>query len=249
MSLKGFEQERAIKGIKAYYANHDPELFIEDWCITYDPRNKGGDSPKTIPFILFDRQKEFIDFVMGCLKDQESGLIEKSRDMGATWLCCALSVYLWLFVPGISIGWGSRKEMLVDRLGDPDSIFEKMRKIILSLPRWLWPGGFKPKEHSSYMKILNPESGGTITGESGDNIGRGGRKAIYFKDESAWYEHPESIEASLGDTTNCQIDISSVKGTNTVFHRRKTAGETWDKKKALPLAQYESLSSTGATIH
>jgi len=184
---------------------------------------------------LFARQWELVDFLLDCLENQEAGLIEKSRDMGATWVCCALSVCLWLFKPGISVGWGSRKETLVDKIGDPDSIFEKMRMIIDYLPRWLWPQGFKQQDHLSYMKIINPENGATITGESGDNIGRGGRKAIYFKDESAWYERPERIEAALLSNTNVPIDISSVHGTASVFYRRKQAGEIWNKDKQIKL--------------
>jgi phage terminase large subunit len=76
----------------------------------------------------------------------------------------------------------------------------------------------------TYMKIINPENGATITGEAGDNIGRGGRKLIYFKDESAHYERPEKIEAALGDNTNVQVDFSSVNGLGNVFHRRREAG-------------------------
>jgi hypothetical protein len=89
------------------------------------------------------------------------------------------------------------------------------------------PKGLKPKEHLTFMKCINPENGSTITGESGDNIGRGGRKSMYFKDESAHYERPEKIEAALGDNTNVQIDISSVNGLNNPFHRRREAGIDW----------------------
>jgi len=77
------------------------------------------------------------------------------------------------------------------------------------------------------MKIVNPVTKATITGESGDNIGRGGRSMVYFKDESAHYERPDRIEAALGDNTDVQIDISSVHGTNNVFYRRRMAGEEW----------------------
>jgi phage terminase large subunit len=71
--------------------------------------------------------------------------------------------------------------------------------------------GFNPEsdKHMSYMRIVNPENGATITGEAGDNIGRGGRKTIYFKDESAHYERPDKIEASLSENTRVQMDISS----------------------------------------
>ena len=235
-------QERILKiqrdpyllyGAQKYYADN-PKCFINDWCITYDPRNVAYDLPTKLPFILFEKQDEFIDFLSSCDEDQEHGLIEKSRDMGVTWLCCSFSIYKWLFVPGFSIGWGSRKELLVDKLGDPDSIFEKMRMVLDHLPRFFWPRGFNLKKHATYMRLINPENGATITGESGDNIGRGGRKSIYFKDESAHYERPEKIEAALADNTNVQIDISSVHGTANIFARRREAGEVWERNKKIP---------------
>lgn len=214
-----------IDAWKAYY-RANPVEFIEHWMSTYDPRNAATDKPSRMPFVLFDRQKELVEYLYQMVDAQCNGLIEKARDMGATWVSCAVSVHLFLFHDGAAIGWGSRKEQLVDKIGDPDSIFEKMRMIFRGLPPAFLPDGFG--EHSmSYMKIINPESGATITGESGDNIGRGGRSLIYFKDEAAHYERPEKIEAALADNTNVQIDISSVNGIGNVFHRRREAGEEW----------------------
>lgn len=129
---------------------------------------------------------------------------------------------------------GSRKEQLVDKLGDPDSIFEKMRLLISGWPREFWSKGFSPADHMPHMKIVNPETGATITGEAGDNIGRGGRKSIYFKDEAGHYERPEKIEAALADNTRVQIDISSVNGPGNVFHRRREAGVEWGGGPAVP---------------
>lgn len=187
-----------------------------------------------MPFRLFERQRDLVAFLLACLEDEEGGLIEKCRDMGATWVCCAFSVWLWLFWPGVSVGWGSRKEILVDKLGDPDSIFEKMRKIIANLPREFLPSGLNRDAHMTFMKFINPDNEATVTGEAGDNIGRGGRKRIYFKDESAHYERPELIEAALGDNTNVQIDISSVNGLGNVFHRRREAGVEWAPGAVVP---------------
>jgi phage terminase large subunit len=53
--------------------------------------------PTRLPFVLFRRQREFIEFLSACLEAQTSGLCEKARDMGATWLCAAFSVWLWLY--------------------------------------------------------------------------------------------------------------------------------------------------------
>lgn len=221
-------------GAKEYYKTR-PVEFIEHWCITFDPRNAQKELPTTLPFVLFERQVQYIHFLESCRRDEENGLAEKCRDMGATWLSCGYSVWLWLFVPGSSTGWGSRKETLVDKLGDPDSIFEKMRMLINALPRFFWPKGFNPDAHMSFMKIINPENAATITGEGGDNIGRGGRKTIYFKDESAHYERPEKIEAALADNTRVQIDISSVNGPATVFSRKRRSGVVWRRGEAHPV--------------
>lgn len=220
-------------GAMTYYKTR-PVTWINHWCMTADPRNAaGGDKIVKLPFILFPKQRELIMFLYSCLTSQEGGLIEKSRDMGATWACGAFSVWMWLFLEGSSVGWGSRKEQLVDRIGDMDSIFEKIRTIIAYLPKEMLPPNFSEKDHMSHMKIINPDNDATITGEAGDNIGRGGRKSIYFKDESAHYERPEKIEAALSDNTNVQIDISSVNGTGNVFHRRREAGEEWSPGKKI----------------
>jgi hypothetical protein len=211
---------------RAYYKTR-PVEFIHDWCFTVDPRNASRGTLVKMPFALFERQQEYIEFLLSCLKHECSGLVEKSRDTGVTWTSVAFSVWLWLYWDGAAIGFGSRKEMLVDRLGDMDSIFEKIRAIVRNLPPFMLPIGFKIDDHATSMKLINPETAASITGEAGSNIGRGGRKLIYFKDESAHYEQPESIEAALMDNTNVQIDISSVNGTGNVFHRRRLAGEVW----------------------
>lgn len=211
-------------GAREYYRTHKAE-FIMDWMDTYNPRVVGA--MKWMPFVFFRRQAEFIQFLEELERDQESGLVEKARDVGLTWLCCAYSVAKWLFDTECAVGWGSRKEDLVDKNGDPDSIFEKMRLILRRLPKEFLPAGFIPKAHATHMRLLNPENGSVIMGEAGDNIGRGGRKTIYFKDESAHYERPELIEGALGDNTNVQVDISSVNGLGNVFHRKRENGVDW----------------------
>lgn len=212
-----------------------PADFVNHWVDTFDPRNAGRKGMLVrMPLVMFQRQAELIDFFESLKEDQSDGLLEKARAMGATWTACGYSVHQWIFVPGSAIGWGSRKEQLVDKLGDMDSIFEKLRTIIRGLPRIFWPKGFNPKEHMTFMRIVNPENAASITGEAGDNIGRGGRKQMYFKDESAHYERPELIEASLSENTRVQVDISSVNGTANVFYRKREAGQLWQKGKKLP---------------
>jgi hypothetical protein len=222
------------KTIMDKYYSTNPVAFVLDWCITYDPRNAGTEIPTTMPFGMFLRQIDLVQFIYEALEKKAKGLLEKSRDYGATWVAAAMSVWIWKYRNGSSVGWGSRKEILVDKLGDPDSIFEKIRLIIRYLPDELKPRGFREKDHCTFMKCINPENGATITGEAGDNIGRGGRKSIYFLDEAAHVDRPELIEASLSANTNVRIDISSVNGIGNVFYRRRMAGVEWEPDKKIP---------------
>lgn len=220
------ESAEMLASAKAYYSTR-PVAWINHWVSTYDPRLATHPTKAAyMPLVMFERQAEMIEFVWACISGEEGGLIEKSRDMGATWACCAFSIWLWFFWPGAAIGWGSRDAHLVDRIGDLGSIFEKMRMILRSLPKAMKPIGFT-SEHARIMKIVNPENGSSIIGETGDNIGRGGRTLCYFKDESGHYQRPESIEAALSQNTRVQIDISSVHGLGNLFHRRREAGVDW----------------------
>ena len=211
---------RLRRSAVVFYGSH-PVQFIDDWLITYDPRRKAG---ATMPFITFKRQKEYIEWLRGKWESDDDGLVEKSRDMGVTYLNIAFAIWLWLFHPGSKIGFGSRKEQLVDRLGDPDSIFEKIRVILRNLPDFLLPAGYDEDKHALYLKIVNPANGNSITGEAGDNIGRGGRNTIYFKDESAFYDRPDKIEAALSANTDIQIDISTPNGLGNPFYRKRMSG-------------------------
>lgn len=217
---------KLLFGAFHYYADR-PVEFICHWCDLYEPRNAQLDLPAFLPFIMFKRQAECIQFLRECLAEQEDGLIDKSREQGMTWIGVAFSVWMWRFMPGSSVGWGSRKAELVDKIGVPDTIFEKIRQMIRSLPKVFLPVTWDEKTCATHMRIINRDNGASITGEGGDSIGRGGRKTIYFKDESAHYEHAEAIEASLMSNTRVQIDISTHNGVGTVFDRKRNSGTEW----------------------
>lgn len=224
--LQLLRDKAMLYGAREYYKHH-PKEFINHWCDTYDPRNVAKGMPARLPFVMFKRQEEMVDFIECCRQHEVNGAIDKSRDMGATWDACAYSVQQWCFWDGVSIGWGSRKEQLVDRLGDLDSIFEKIRMLLRGLPRVFLPPGFLDQDLMNYMRIVNPKNGASITGEAGDSIGRGGRKSVYFVDEAAHLEHAESVEASLMENTRVRIDLSSTAGPATVFARKLESGAHW----------------------
>ncbi len=208
-----------LEELEWWQCRDDPVYFINNYCYTCDPRDLS-----TWPFDLFPKQAEFIRWIEAREKQQEDGVVEKSRDVGVTWLCCAYALHGWLFRMNFHVGFGSRKLELVDRLGDLDCIFEKMRFMLYGLPPWMKPQGFKRSEHDNHARLVNPQLGTTITGEGGDNIGRGGRKLIYFVDEAAFLERQQSVERALSQTTRVRIDVSTHNGPGTVFYRKRFSG-------------------------
>ena len=212
------EYDLRYRQIALEKCRRDTVFFINTFCYTYDPRL---DNPH-IPFFLFPKQEEIIRFFEDLYSNKRRGIFDKSRDVGATWLICAFLVKHWLFDTGFTGSVGSRKAELVDKKGDPKCIFEKARMLINGLPSWLQPSGWEKVEKT--MLILNPINGSVITGEAGDQMGRGGRSGVYFIDEFAFVERSKTVMAALSQNTDCLIPVSTPNGTNNEFYRMKTSG-------------------------
>jgi phage terminase large subunit len=204
-----------------YYKNGHIDDFINDWGITVDVRVSSKGRSPIMPMVLWPKQREYVRWLYARWKANEEGTVVKSRDVGISWLAMGFSVGMSIFYDDLSIGFGSEKEDKVDRSGDPDCLFYKGRMFLRYLPaefRGGWTLG--NRECSAHMRLVFPLTGSSITGEAGDNIGRGGRKAMYFVDESAHVPNPKAIDASLSANTECRIDMSSVNGMANSFAER-----------------------------
>jgi hypothetical protein len=212
-------QETATVAVNPEYQRcaESPAHFVNNYCYTYDPRV----TPATMRFRLFPKQAEYLTWLQNLERSQESGVCEKSRGVGISFLSCAYALHGFLFRSGFKAGFGSRKLHYVDRQGDMDSLFEKIRFMLRKLPEWMLPKGFKFGVHDCYAKLLNPANGAAITGEGGDEIGRGGRTTIYFVDESAHLQHPEMIDSALTETTNVRVDVSTPNGNGNPFYLKR----------------------------
>lgn len=209
--------------LRQYYRDH-PADFISDWGCTFDPRNVERGLPAVIPFVLFPRQREWVEWFMGRWQAQQPGLTEKSRDMGLSWLSVATAATVCLFHDGVVAGFGSRKEEYVDKIGSPKSLFWKARQFVALLPRE-FKGGFDVTKHAPHLRLSFPATGSVMTGEAGDGIGRGDRCSFYFVDEAAFLERPLLVDASLSQTTHCRIDLSSVNGMGNPFAQKRHGGK------------------------
>jgi hypothetical protein len=214
--------KQTLAALQTHY-KHNLIDFISDWGLTFDPRNPEKSLPSAIPFILYPKQAEWIDWTLDHWRNQKPGLVEKTRTVGMSWLAIALACTLCLFNPGLVIGFGSRKQEYVDVIGDMKAIFPKARYFLQHLPK-CFLSGMDLSTSMPFMRIIFP-NGSQIVGESGDGIGRGARTSIYFIDEAAFIERPEIVEASLSETTNCRIDISTPNGMANPFAQKRHNGK------------------------
>ena len=190
----------------------DPIFFIENFGWTFDPRPEHA--PHHLPFILFPYQKDAIEWIIKKIKTGEDGLIEKSRDMGVTWLIIWTFLWFWRFSDTFSGLIGSYKEALVDNR-TKDSIFGMIDYGIDNMPKWLLPHRFKSKDHRQRMKLVNSENFNLISGDTmNPDFARGSRKTAVFLDEGASWEYFRDAWESSGDTTPCRLTVSTPKGRN-----------------------------------
>jgi hypothetical protein len=232
-----------VAWVKRYYSRDAQTLadFISDWGYTIDPRAIAESRNPVMAFELWPRQRELIAHMMDCWLSSTPGIVVKARDVGASWVSMALLASLCIYRQGFAAGVGSATEIKVDRSGDPDTLFYKARSFLEHLPPE-FAGGYDQDRTSAYMRLTFPLTGSSITGEAGDQMGRGGRKSIYIVDEFAFVERPKIIDRNLSANTKCRIDVSTVNGMANSFFTRahnpaiKRFDFTWkdDPRKNFP---------------
>lgn len=179
-------QNADLRHIEIALCRADIMHFFNNYL--YTDRNDslfGQDVPRVMPFIPMDFQKELILEVWNSIingtfsaKDRwdfTNVFVEKSRQMGVSWLIMAVFLYGWLF-HGHKYHVISQKETDVDKIGDMRSLFEKLRFMINNLPQWMLPEGFSKQADTSFNKrmlVSNPMTSASISGESANpNAGR-----------------------------------------------------------------------------
>ncbi len=189
-----------------YLFKKDIFAWIKYCVYLYEPRSL--EEPEII-FLPFPYQIEIIKRLEDALKNKKPLFIEKSRDMGVTWTICVWLTHKWLFTENFSALIGSRKEAEVDNK-TTSSIFGKIRFILAHQPTFLLPEGFKRKLHDNQGKLINPENGSILLGESAnENFGRGNRTTVVYCDELWFWPFVQQSLRAVQDTSPVQIYVST----------------------------------------
>lgn len=186
-------------------------LFFFNFALwTYDPRRR--DAP-LIPFITWEFQDRAILTLSDACGDHDV-LIEKSRDMGASWILLGVFFWRWMFYPGQAFLLGSRKEEYVDKRGDPKSLFWKLDFMLSHLPVWM-----APTYERTSLHLANLDNGSTIDGESTNkDFARGGRFTAIGLDEFAAVETSYEVDAASQHATDCRFVNSTPRGVTNAFY-------------------------------
>jgi hypothetical protein len=145
--------------------------------------------------------------LISCIEEGEDVRWPKSREGGASW--CVLFVFVWLgiFHENIALGALSRDMDSVDKIDDPNSLFEKVRVMLRYLPDWM-KGDVKDKKASFTFA-----NGNTLTGEANvSSANVGGRLTALLIDEFGQFDrNGEAIFSFTSDVTKCRIFVYTHK--------------------------------------
>ena len=216
------------------YTDRNPTMFDDSY-------------PNVLPFVPFPFQEEAIEEIRESIwewskpvKDRKPWVltdvfIEKSRQMGMSWLVAGIFLYWFLF------HWHkytiiSRTAEEVDTAWDMDSMFEKIRFMIRELPTWMLPKWLSKElgkdKTNAYMRITDPNNWASITGKSANpDAGRWGTRNAIFMDEMAFMQNASTINKAAWNNTPCRIFNSTPNGEGNEFYRmRKLCVERVDKE-------------------
>ncbi len=216
----GFRKEVLFKCLE------DSVYWCNNFAWTFDPRQEFF-ANRNLPFILFPEQVEYVRWIEILLRNNDDGLIEKSRDMGISYATLIpIVLYRFLFHE-FNAKLGSRIESYVDKPGDPDSLFWKIKYNLRRQPKWMLPEEFSHETHITYMKVSRPDNSNTITGESAnENFARAGRNNLTVFDELAFWPWSKASWESSGESTTTRLAISTPPpiGRDSFFYKLGMSG-------------------------
>jgi len=208
------EKNRELQKVEVELCKRDIMHFFKNYLYTDKNSNLyWPEYPDVIPFIPYPYQEECIKEVWDSIEKGEPVFIEKSRQMGFSWLIMAIFVYGFLFHNHKYLVL-SQKQDDVDKKGDMKSLFEKARFMLKNLPDWMLPVGWKGNDtYNKYMSISRPDGTGSITGESANpNASRWGTYKAIFPDEFAFQSNATTINRAMMSASPCRIYTSTPNG-------------------------------------
>lgn len=179
-------------------------FYINSACFIFEPRPV----PKELPFITYQFQDTALTKIDASLGRKDM-VIEKSRDMGASWMVITVMEWRWQFYRRYAFLLLSRVEDLVDRTDDPDTLFWKFDFLRTKQWRWLQAPVTRTDKH-----CLNRMLDGVIDGSSTNKFaGTGGRRTAILADEFSKMDNQSAIFTGTMAVSDCRYFVFTPQGT------------------------------------
>jgi hypothetical protein len=197
-------------------------FFINAFCMTYHQFDVGPDGKRLEskypdqPMITWSIQDELLSMFETSIPKGEDVLIDKARDMGASWCCIDYVHWLMLFRPKTTeLLEMSRNEDYVDKPGNMKALFQKHDYINQWLPSWMQPPDcFLGQVNRQHLHWYNPITGITLDGESTTkHAARGDRRFVGLLDEFGAAQNGAAMRMASRDSCLARIiNSTSVPG-------------------------------------
>lgn len=183
-------------------------LFFDSAAWTYNPWTRFN-----FPFILRPAQIPAVEVLDWGIEAGHDIGINKSREEGASEICCKLFAAKTLLYEYVNFIIGSRKKELVDNFGDYYTLFAKIDNVFNCLPSW-WKeiSGYDPKNNRKDMLLTIPQNSSSIVGETtNESFSAGSRATALLLDEFGRVDAATAtaIEGSVHDVAPCIIYSST----------------------------------------
>ena len=237
---------------------NDLIFWIACFAWQFNPKKKGVDAVG--PFIPWDFQIEgFLSRpdthgkkgILWAYENDRPMVVEKSRELGASWCFLLFQVWLCLFQKHVQCLNISKSADAVDDKS-PDSLFWKIRHIHEHLPDWMKGEIVQEKFYFGYRKTKSHNTGVASTGRAGV----GGRASVIFIDEFSQIKEATEVRQRTAGTSDCRFFNGTHLGVGTEFYNLTASPEfpklVWhwsqhpEKKKGL--YHYDQVTNKVAAL-
>lgn len=210
--------DREAQQAVIYACKRDILFFINTFILQFNPLVKGDASVG--PFITWPEQERIMLMtppigkgILWCYENDRTSVVEKSRDMGASWLFLIFQLWLCLFHNHIQVLNISRSKDAVDS-ASRNSLFEKIRFMLAHLPDWLKGEVEAQRNNFRFLRTGSEITGEASTGKSG----AGGRASVVFIDEFSQIEEAIAVRQNTASIADCRFFNGTHLGVGTEFY-------------------------------
>ena len=196
-----------------------------------------------IPFSLFAKQKWFVleifESILEGMKSPEDRevktncFIEKSRQIGASWMILWIFLYWFLFWDMKFLVMSKRWDEI--EWSDLKPLFGKLRFMIREIPSWMLPDQFDKNTGTLYNKsgsFTKSIGNGSIKAETAvPGSGRSDNYNAVLLDEMAFMAYASEVNWGLSSATPCRLFTSTPNGESGEYYQMKLDAEAGKHKK------------------